>query len=94
MYAGLHSSLDGFRETESLSQQRRHVDHTDVIHNGQFTTKTELAAANRADLEMLGVPKGAAGAIVKAAGSTGDFGCLYLLKFSLDLHVLRLFLYS
>lgn len=48
------------------------MDHADAIHRGQFTSKTELAAASRADLEMLGVPKGAAGAIVKAAGSTGD----------------------
>lgn len=34
--------------------------------------QAELTAAERKDLEDLGIPKGAAGLIIKAAKNTGD----------------------
>ncbi|KAA6429925.1 MAG: hypothetical protein FRX49_00357 [Trebouxia sp. A1-2] len=50
----------------------RYVDHADAIHKGEFTNQAELAAADRTDLEKLGIPKGAAGLIIAAAGGKGD----------------------
>ncbi|DBA70038.1 TPA: hypothetical protein ACH3X2_012289, partial [Trebouxia sp. C0005] len=50
----------------------RHVDHADAIHKGEFTNQAELAAADRTDLEKLGIPKGAAGLIIAAAGGKGS----------------------
>ena len=44
----------------------------DVIHQGQFTSQAELKAAERTDLEDLGIPKGAAGLIIAAARATGN----------------------
>ncbi|KAL3161929.1 hypothetical protein ABBQ38_009010 [Trebouxia sp. C0009 RCD-2024] len=41
---------------------------SDAIHKGEFTNPAELAAADRTDLEKLGIPKGAAGLIIAAAG--------------------------
>ena len=49
----------------------RYVDHADAIHKGEFTNQAELAAADRTDLEKLGIPKGAAGLIIAAAGGKG-----------------------
>lgn len=49
-----------------------YVDHADAIHKGEITNKAELAAASRIDLVELGIPKGAAGAIIAAAGGKGD----------------------
>ncbi len=46
--------------------------HADALHHGEFTNQAELGAADRADLEKLGVPKGAAGLIIKEAEGTGD----------------------
>ncbi|KAL0056155.1 hypothetical protein WJX82_008246 [Trebouxia sp. C0006] len=40
---------------------------TNAIHKGEFTNQAELAAADRTDLEKLGIPKGAAGLIIAAA---------------------------
>ena len=54
------------------SVDSRYMGHADAIHNGQFTSKTELAAADRSDLVELGIPKGAAGAIIAAARGKGD----------------------
>ena len=51
---------------------RRYVDHANTIHQGEFTNQAELAAADRTDLEKLGIPKGAAGLIIAAARGTGD----------------------
>ncbi len=50
-----------------------YVNHADTLHNGQFTRMVELAATDRSDLMELGIPKGAAGAIIAAARGTGDF---------------------
>ncbi|DBA70039.1 TPA: hypothetical protein ACH3X2_012290 [Trebouxia sp. C0005] len=50
----------------------RYVDHADAIHKGEFTNQAELAAADRTDLEKLGIPKGAAGLIIAAAGGKGN----------------------
>ena len=44
----------------------------DVIHRGQFISQAELTAAERKDLEDMGIPKGAAGLIIAAARDTGD----------------------
>ncbi|DBA92527.1 TPA: hypothetical protein ACH3X1_002758 [Trebouxia sp. C0004] len=49
----------------------RYVDHADAIHQGEVTNQAELAAADRTDLEKLGIPKGAAGLIIAAAGGKG-----------------------
>ena len=54
------------------SIDNRYVDHADAIHKGEFTNQAELAAADRTDLEKLGIPKGAAGLIIAAAGGKGD----------------------
>ena len=51
------SSIDG-----------RYVDHADAIYRCEFINQAELAAADHTDLEELGIPKGAAGLIIKAAG--------------------------
>ena len=50
----------------------RYVDHADAIHKGEFTNPAEIAAADCTDLEKLGIPKGAAGLIIAAAGGRGD----------------------
>ncbi len=44
----------------------------DVIHRGQFISQAELTAAERKDLEDMGIPKGAAGLIIASARDTGD----------------------
>lgn len=49
----------------------RYVNHVAAIHKGEFTNQAELAAADRTDLEKLGIPKGAAGLIIAAAGGKG-----------------------
>ncbi|KAL3159440.1 hypothetical protein ABBQ38_009866 [Trebouxia sp. C0009 RCD-2024] len=49
----------------------RYVDHAHAIHRGEFANQAELAAADRTDLEELGIPKGAAGLIIAAAGGKG-----------------------
>ena len=53
----------------------RYVDHADAIYKGEFTDQAELAAADRTDLEKLGISKCAAGLIIAAAGGKGDSGC-------------------
>ena len=45
--------------------------HADALYPGEFTNQAELGAADRADLEDVGVRKGAAGLIIKEAGGTG-----------------------
>ena len=42
------------------------------LHEGTFTKKAELGAADKADLEALRIPKGAAGLIIQAAKGTGQ----------------------
>ena len=46
--------------------------YADAIYDGEFTSQAELGAADRADLQALGIPKGAAGLIIAAAGGAGD----------------------
>lgn len=61
------------------SIDRRYEDHADAVHTGGFTSQAEVAAANCADLEKLGIPRGAAGVLIAEAGGKGDFmGCCYL----------------
>ncbi|DBA80480.1 TPA: hypothetical protein ACH3X2_007408 [Trebouxia sp. C0005] len=45
--------------------------YADAIYDGEFTSQAELGAADRADLQALGIPKGAAGLIIAAAGGAG-----------------------
>ena len=45
--------------------------YAERLHQGTFTKKAELGAADKADLEALGNPKDAAGLIIKAAQATG-----------------------
>lgn len=45
--------------------------HADALYQGEFTNQAELGAADRADLEDVGVRKGAAGLIIEEAGGTG-----------------------
>ncbi len=44
----------------------------DVIYRGQFTCQAELTAAERKDLEDMGIPKGAAGLIIASARDKGE----------------------
>ncbi len=57
--------------------------HADALHQGEFTNQAELGAADRADLENLGVPKGAAGLIIKEAGGTGDSFAAWICRYQL-----------
>ncbi|CAL8463554.1 g3088 [Coccomyxa elongata] len=47
-----------------------YVRYAEHLHQGTFTNKAELSAADRSDLEALTVPKGAAGLIIQAAKGT------------------------
>ena len=49
-----------------------YLDHAEAIRQSGFAKKAELAAADRTDLEKLGIPKGAAGMIIAAAGGRGN----------------------
>ncbi len=49
-----------------------YLDYADAIYEGEFTSQAELGAADRADLQALGIPKGAAGLIIAAARGAGD----------------------
>ena len=42
----------------------RYLDYADAIYEGEFTSQAELGAAERTDLQALGIPKGAAGLII------------------------------
>ncbi|CAL8466446.1 g5982 [Coccomyxa elongata] len=46
--------------------------YAQLLQAGTFTDRLELSAADKFDLEALGVPKGAAGLIMEAAQGTGD----------------------
>ena len=64
------------------------MDHADAIHKGEFTTQAELAAADRTDLEKLGIPKGAAGLIIAAAAGKGDSWIAFIFhKFGYGCHL-------
>ena len=66
----------------------RYVDHADAIHKGEFTNQAELAAADRTDLEKLGIPKGAAGLIIAAAAGKGDSWIAFIFhKFEYGCHL-------
>ena len=49
-----------------------YLDYADAIYEGEFTSQAELGAADRADLQALGIPKGAAGLIIAAARGAGN----------------------
>ena len=55
----------------------------DALHQGEFTNQAELGAANRADLEDLDAPKGAAGLIIQEAGGTGDSFAAWVFRYHL-----------
>ncbi len=48
-----------------------YVQYAQLLHAGTFTNRAELGAADESDLEDLGVPKDAAGHIIKAAKVAG-----------------------
>lgn len=48
-----------------------YAQYAQILHEGTYTIRGELSAAERSDLEALGMPKGAAGLIIKAAEKTG-----------------------
>ncbi len=50
----------------------KYLAYADAIFEGEFTSQAELGAADRTDLQALGIPKGAAGLIVAAARGAGD----------------------
>ena len=60
-----------------------YMDHADAIHKGEFTNPAELAAADRSDLEKLGIPKGAAGLIIAAAGGRGDSFVAFIFQYQM-----------
>ncbi len=49
-----------------------YLDYADSIYEGEFTSKAELGAADRKDLQALKIPKGAAGLIIAEARGAGD----------------------
>ena len=53
------------------SVNEKYEEYAQLLHKGNFTNERELSAAGRSELEALGVPKGAAGAIRNAAQRTG-----------------------
>ncbi|KAA6423986.1 MAG: hypothetical protein FRX49_05945 [Trebouxia sp. A1-2] len=58
-----------------------YLHYADAIYDSEFTSQAELGAADRADLQALGIPKGAAGLIIAAARGAGSAlilkdGCL------------------
>ena len=53
------------------SLKEDYVQYAQVLHEGTYTDRAELSAAQVPDLQALGVPKGAAGLIIKAAEGTG-----------------------
>ncbi len=53
------------------SIKEEYVQYAELLHEGNFTNKAELSAADKWELEALKVPKGAAGLIIKAAQGTG-----------------------
>lgn len=64
-----------------ISIDSRYVDHADAIHKGEFTNQAELAAAERTDLEKLGIPEGAAGLIIAAARGKGDSLVAFIVQY-------------
>ena len=58
-----------------------YLEYADGIHQGEFISQAELGAADRSDLQALGIPKGAAGLIIATArgASPGDFFTALLL---------------
>ena len=44
-----------------------YLDYAEAIYEGEVNSQAELGAAERADLQALGIPKGAAGLIVAGA---------------------------
>ena len=54
------------------SVNSRYLNYAEVSHEGQLTNQAELGAADRTDLQALGVPTGAAGLSIKAARGAGD----------------------
>ena len=72
VYAG---TLSGSMASQELKRFLRVIDsdyvvYADVLHHGSFKRRIELAAADRKDLENLGIPIGPAGAIIRAAQGT------------------------
>ena len=49
-----------------------YLDYADAIYEGEFTRQAELGAADRADLQALGIPMGAAGLIIAVAQGAGN----------------------
>ena len=58
-----------------------YLEYAHAIHEGEFTSQAELGAADRSDLQALGIPKGAAGLIIATArgASPGDIFIALLL---------------
>ncbi len=48
-----------------------YVQYAELLHEGTYTNKAELSAADKTDLVALKVPLGAAGLIIKTAQGTG-----------------------
>ncbi|KAL0035679.1 hypothetical protein WJX79_007913 [Trebouxia sp. C0005] len=56
-----------------------YLHYADAIYDSEFTSQAELGAADRADLQALGIPKGAAGLIIAAARGAGrQISLLYI----------------
>ena len=67
----------------------RYLHYTDAIYDGEFTSQAELGAADRADLQALSIPKGAAGLIIAAARGAGTTVAALLSTTSLYLFALH-----
>jgi len=83
------SSLGGVTGAQNFLRlvNNEYLVHADALHHGEFTNQAELGAADRADLENLGVPKGAAGLIIKEAAGTGDSFAAWIFRHELlDVH--------
>ena len=66
-----------------------YLHYADAIYDSEFTSQAELGAADRADLQALGIPKGAAGLIIAAARGAGDSVAALLSTTSLYLFALH-----
>lgn len=66
-----------------------YLHYADAIYDGEFTSQAELGAADRADLQALGIPKGAAGLIIAAARGAGKSVAALLATTSLYLFALH-----
>jgi len=64
-----------------------YLEFADAIHEGGITSKAELGAVERTDLQTLGIPLGAAALIIATARGSGDsfgtllFSCINIMIF-------------